>query len=401
MSDVTADEEDGYAIKYVQFGVIRVAIVTQETDGPCPLIAIVNALVLRGAISLPSGAHWVAHDTLVRMLTEYAHEINQVPPNASAEVRANVEANVAASVRVLSSPAMRRGMLVNPSLTSVTAFEFTPEIGVFDLFRLRPVHGWLVAPSDSPRLRAFFARRSYNQIQDAIARLLHDCDLTSGSTVTDEEDEILPGPIVNRRPPDDTHEQAALANAWFQQHSGQLTSHGLKCLERSVVENEIAILFRNNHFSTLIRHEGRLYTIMSAAAYLDAPRFVFQRVAVHGRHFLSFDGSFRSLSAAAPAPPRRHNTTPGSAAEASRLRSGAEVREMRLQRELSRQPREIVPVADDSISTRRRLKQEEIDRRYARRVQAIYDAQNAATLRNVGQTARNEMPTMLDSCVIT
>lgn len=397
-------EEEGYAVKRIEFGVLRLGVVTQHCDGPCPLIAIVNALLLRGAIALPAQATWVSHSSLVRLLTDYAYEINGVRKDACA----NVDANVAASIRVLSSQAMRRGIMVNPSLTDVTAFEFTPEIGVFDLFRLRPLHGWVCGPRDAAPLRDFFYARSYNQIQDSIARLQHDLDLVAGSTVTDEEDEIQPMPPPSRRRRSCRHgspEQAALACAWFAQHATQLTPHGLRCLEHSVGENEISVLFRNNHFYTLIRHQRRLYTLMSAAAYLDAPRFVFQRLAVHGRDFLSFDGSFRSLSAskcaAAPAP--RLNTAPGSAGEASRMRSGAEVREMRLQRERLRDSRAVASSTDAERSSRRRLKQEEIDRRYAKRVQAIYDARDATVAPNrpLTATVRNEPPAIADGCVIT
>lgn len=161
-----------YAIKRVWFGVMRVGVVTQEDNGPCPIIAIANTLLLRGAISLPSTQSAISHRGLVKLLADYARDINRVPPGCehggmSAEIAANIEANLASSMHVLNGRAMRYGMDINCSLTSVSGFEFTEEIGVFDLFRIRPLHGWIASP-DEEELHDFFSGRSYNQVQDAV-----------------------------------------------------------------------------------------------------------------------------------------------------------------------------------------------------------------------------------------
>lgn len=235
------DEAEGYLIRDIQFGVLNVRIITQEGDGPCSLIAIANVLLLRGTLSLPNAESWISHAELVRVLRDHALQLNRVPADSSAEIRANIEANIEASIRVLCSKAMRRGIMINPSLTGVTSFEFTPELGVFDLFRIRLLHGWLVEPTDAPQLKTFFEGRMYNQIQDSISADLH----TSTS---------------------DAQEQAALASAWFAQHASQMTPHGVKELERTVMENEIGVLFRADHFSTIIKHNGRLYSLVSAHA---------------------------------------------------------------------------------------------------------------------------------------
>ncbi len=59
----------------------------------------------------------------------------------------------------------------------------------------------------------------------------------------------------------------------------------------------------------------------------------------------------------------------------------------------------MVAKSGETERRRRRLKQEEIDRRYAKRVQAIYDAHSSA-LPNVGQTARHEPSGALDGCIL-
>ncbi len=382
MSDITYDEDDGYLVKQINFGVLRVSIVLQDRDGPCPLIAIANTLLLRGSIGLPHNQPTVSHNALVRILRDYALQINRVPDDASPEVRANIKANVDASVRVLCSYKMRRGLLINPSLTSVSSFEFTPEIGVFDLFRIRTLHGWVVGPGDAPALRDFFHGRTYNQVLDALAYLQHVYDLSAGSTVTrdeeeEDDDEIRPSTI--RRSPSrtgdeyGTQEQASLAMVWFAQHRSQLTHCGVGELERAVSENEIAILFRNNHFSTMICHNGKLYTLMSAAAYSECPHYVWHRVEVRGAETgTAFDGAFRPLSQSQQYATQRRVVK----VTAARMRVGDEIREMKARREALRKREEesskYVLHHHPAQRTRRSLRPAEVERRAAMTAAANY-----------------------------
>lgn len=55
------DEEPAYKIKRVKFPPWTsspnvVPILLQDVNGPCPLISLLNVLLLRGTISLPAGA---------------------------------------------------------------------------------------------------------------------------------------------------------------------------------------------------------------------------------------------------------------------------------------------------------------------------------------------------------
>ena len=49
------------------------------------------------------------------------------------------------------------------SFTSVSGFEFTPELSIFDLLGVGLYHGWLVDPSDTA-LHTALAHCSYNQL---------------------------------------------------------------------------------------------------------------------------------------------------------------------------------------------------------------------------------------------
>lgn len=55
-----SEEEPSYKIKFIQWppgasSPRRVGVLCQDINGPCPLIAIINVLLLRGAVSLPAG----------------------------------------------------------------------------------------------------------------------------------------------------------------------------------------------------------------------------------------------------------------------------------------------------------------------------------------------------------
>lgn len=52
---------------------------------------------------------------------------------------------------------------------SITDFEFTRELTVFDLFNIRLVHGWIV-PSDDEELVNSVGNLSYNEV---VEKLIH------------------------------------------------------------------------------------------------------------------------------------------------------------------------------------------------------------------------------------
>ena len=50
---------------------------------------------------------------------------------------------------------------------------------------------------------------------------------------------------------------------WLHETRSQLTYHGLFELTRVLQDEELAVLFRNNHFSTLIKHNGQLFVLVT------------------------------------------------------------------------------------------------------------------------------------------
>jgi hypothetical protein len=57
---------------------------------------------------------------------------------------------------------------------------------------------------------------------------------------------------------------------WLDATRGQLTHYGLAQLHSSLAENELAVLFRNNHFSCVTKHSGRLYALVTDEGVVGA-----------------------------------------------------------------------------------------------------------------------------------
>jgi hypothetical protein len=53
--------------------------------------------------------------------------------------------------------------------------------------------------------------------------------------------------------------------------ASQLTYRGLYELHRCIEENELGVLFRNNHFGVITKHKGSLYVLITDAGYKNEP----------------------------------------------------------------------------------------------------------------------------------
>lgn len=191
-----------YRVKWVDFRGARVPVVLQNSNGPCPLLAVCNILFLRRAISLNDARTSVTLDVLLGVLTGYLdnklaktlnsadavgdgsnagdtadHEGKHALKGAegkgdvgagdavavAVDADSDVErkrgvfsaANHAASTRemlvanylrnyedtVALLPRLEAGLDINVHFDSCCAFEFTTQLAMFDQFDVRLFHG--------------------------------------------------------------------------------------------------------------------------------------------------------------------------------------------------------------------------------------------------------------------
>lgn len=250
------------------FGKRRV-IVMQRENGPCPMIAAANALLLQGkleSISSQTDAV-VACDILCQAVLE--HISNERRPVFFSQSVADEE-NTLAKVFQKDADAIRSlyiekgskwlekfydGIDVSPYFAAVDSFEYSEEMALFALAGCRVLHGWLI---DSGKF-APLKNESYNS-------------LTAKAT-----------------DPDFAH--TTLGNEFLEQTQTQLTEFGLKSLFDSLEDGEVAVLFRNNHFGTIIRHGDQLFSLVSDEGFAERQLIVFETLGdISGQHAVLCDG---------------------------------------------------------------------------------------------------------------
>lgn len=148
-----------YALKRVPFAGRDVTVVLQADNGPCPLLAAANALLLRGALTLPPGAtDFIPEEVLLAAVREYLLRTAAAAPDANAAAVLND------ALALL--PSLSAGLDVNVRFGDVEGFEYTRELSFFDLAGVRLLHGWVVDPQEPAA--AHLRERSYNQAVEAL-----------------------------------------------------------------------------------------------------------------------------------------------------------------------------------------------------------------------------------------
>ena len=67
-----------YKIKRIQFFGREVPVVMQNDNGPCPMLAIANVLLLRNLVQLPSGAPDISQTRLLALITDHLLDSTEV-----------------------------------------------------------------------------------------------------------------------------------------------------------------------------------------------------------------------------------------------------------------------------------------------------------------------------------
>uniref|UniRef100_A0A3B4YL23 Ubiquitin carboxyl-terminal hydrolase n=1 Tax=Seriola lalandi dorsalis TaxID=1841481 RepID=A0A3B4YL23_SERLL len=183
-----------------------------------------------------------------------------VTPREKADgMELNFQQNMSDAMAVL--PKLSTGLDVNVRFTGVTDFEYTPECIVFDLLDIPLYHGWLVDPQ-SPEMVAAVGKLSYNQLVEKIIDYKHSADSSRVS-------------------------EGLVAEQFLESTATQLSYHGLCELNTTAKEGEISVFFRNNHFSTMIKHKGHLYLLVTDQGFLQEEGLVWESL-----HNVEGDGNF-------------------------------------------------------------------------------------------------------------
>ncbi|KAK1154668.1 ubiquitin carboxyl-terminal hydrolase MINDY-1 [Acipenser oxyrinchus oxyrinchus] len=264
-----------YFVKWISWKGKKTPIVTQSENGPCPLLAIMNILFLRWKAKLPAQTEVISAEELMAHLGECV--LAAKPREKAKGLELNFQQNLSDAVAVL--PKLSTGLDVNVRFTGVEDFEYTPECIVFDLLDIPLYHGWLVDPQ-SPETVQAVGKLSYNQLVEKIITFKHSAD----SSVVSE---------------------GLLAEQFLESTATQLSYHGLCELGATAKEGELSVFFRNNHFSTMIKHKEHLYLLVSDQGFLQEEAVVWESL-----HNLEGDGNFCDSQFRLCHPPERAAPAP-------------------------------------------------------------------------------------------
>lgn len=285
-------QAETYAIRHVNWTDItgklqQSPVLVQNKNGPCPLLALVNGLIMRSVDKSSKPPIVRALQTrenislglliqaLFDELTTYANE--ELP-------------DIEALSRFLTM--LHTGMNVNPRLTletptSAGVFYETSDLRFYDAFRVPLLHGWIADPTSDVHASMTQVAQYFEDIQLLPFRKeeLEHRVIQNGSTLTADEQRLVADIDIIQYFVD-------------VENATQLSSFGLSHLTKILTPGSISILFRNDHFSTLYKHpqSGQLFTLITDAGYADHPEIVWESlVDVTGSNAEFFAGDFRPV----------------------------------------------------------------------------------------------------------
>ncbi|KAK6826096.1 hypothetical protein PG990_002594 [Apiospora arundinis] len=310
-------------------------ILVQNANGPCPLVALVNALTLTTPADL---TNTVLVETLrsreqisLNFLLEAVFDELMSPRRTNSDVPLPDVSELYAFLKGLQT-----GMNVNPryiptpelikthkrtSLTHVHpsergdyipgTFEDTRDMKFYATFSIPLIHGWL-PPKDDPVYDAFERQASsYEDVQSLLFReeeLEDKLSAPSSAGLTELEQQM--------------YQDIMTIKSFLTTSATQLTPYGLDVITKSVRPGTFSILFRNDHFSTLYRHPQtlQLLVLVTDAGYHSHDEVVWESlVDVNGEQAEFFSGDFRLVGG--PQHQQSHQEAAGTSAGANRGRS--------------------------------------------------------------------------------
>lgn len=285
----------------------RSPIMVQNANGPCPLLALVNALVLStpGHIStglvetlrvreqvslgllldavideLMSGRRGDAGQSLPDVSDLYAFLINL---HTGMNVNPRFVEPVVAPTSLLDMSNDEAPSGFSGS-RKAGGFEDTPFMRLYSTFAISLIHGWL--PRRNHPVCAALSRCA-TTYEDAQSLLFAEEDLESkleSQGLGFEEQRLL--------------EDIASVKHFLTTSPTQLTDYGLDTITETLRPGAIAILFRNDHFSTLYKQprSGRIFTLVTDMGYAGHDEVVWESlVDISGEGSEFFSGDFRPV----------------------------------------------------------------------------------------------------------
>jgi len=254
----SVESNDLFPVRTINFLGRDVPTLGQNEFGPCALLGVVNALLLRGTLKVSSDHGALTLQDVLARLADRLVEVNQ---GDNPDVRAALDG------AVTRLPTLAEGLDVNVKFNG--GFEFTSDLAIFDLLDVRLVHGWRVDGENDAATAEALGSRSYNECIQEVVQL---------------RSNELEGAAKAR---------AALVSTFLERTQTQLTYAGLAEIHATLRENEVGVLYRNLHFSTVFKRDGVLYALVTDIGYRQQRNVVWERLDDVGGDTDFCDASFK------------------------------------------------------------------------------------------------------------
>jgi hypothetical protein len=164
-------------------------ILLQTENGPCPILALVNLLSLRGGVFLDHEGDYTSNE-IIQLIKNYI-----IKSNSSQKEDDNLKKNLDDALYIL--PQIVDGMNLNVKFKSVSDFEYTQEHVLFDMCAVTLFHGWVVPEHDE--LYEIVNNQSYNSLQEKLTTLLVELSKLEEKEKNEEKKLIseLPPPFMS------------------------------------------------------------------------------------------------------------------------------------------------------------------------------------------------------------
>lgn len=262
-------------------------ILLQDKNGPCPLISLINTLILSNEINkVKEIPQELASDAVMDRRAESVEEFKRIllskqRSNGSIEVGTliselgelllvYVSLNPAEQVYDIDSilkmlPLLYDGLPANPDLISGTFPSNDVTSSVFHIFDLEFIHGWYWDSSALSR-DDFGRMKDLVDIADASFDEF-DCLMRELRTFDGIQDFLLQEQKAEDEGKNTDWKKKAL-EAWLQITQTQLTSSGITKINENLGNDSFAVLFRNNHFSTVFKKDHlEIYLLLTDISF--------------------------------------------------------------------------------------------------------------------------------------
>lgn len=263
-----------YGIKNIEFNGDAARILLHAGEGPSALVALANVLVLS-----PSHARVAQQLRYLLQSNNYLTDDQLLDELANIGVTNSTYQGFPQDKEQIINELreFKRALHTNPQFNG--AFAESLETSVFSTFNVGLVHGWIVDGDKDPLAYQHLSKYSYEAAQRALVQAFEINKNKQREDVNVSEHQVLE---------DSTYIKSFLARS-----ATQLTEYGLNHLKEILVERSFAVLYRSDHYFTLYKVGGELYTLVTDPQYGNSANVIWMSLrSVNGTHDVFYTSNF-------------------------------------------------------------------------------------------------------------